>query len=83
MTTPANLIFIQSDNHNRAVTGCYGHAVVKTPTLDKLAARGARFANSYSTSALCCPARAAMACGLEFARSHSMDLVVIWRSYSW
>ncbi|MEO7726816.1 MAG: sulfatase-like hydrolase/transferase, partial [Burkholderiales bacterium] len=63
MTTPANLIFIQSDNHNRAVTGCYGHAVVKTPALDKLAARGARFANSYSTSALCCPARAAMATG--------------------
>jgi hypothetical protein len=40
MTTPANLIFIQSDNHNRNVTGCYGHAIVKTPTLDKLAARG-------------------------------------------
>ncbi len=63
MTTPANLIFIQSDNHNRQVTGCYGHAIVKTPTLDKLAAGGARFANSYSTSALCCPARAAMATG--------------------
>ena len=63
MTTPANLIFIQSDNHNRQVTGCYGHAIVKTPTLDKLAARGVRFANSYSTSALCCPARAAMATG--------------------
>ena len=63
MTAPANLIFIQSDNHNRQVTGCYGHSIVKTPTLDKLAARGARFANSYSTSALCCPARAAMACG--------------------
>ena len=63
MTAPANLIFIQSDNHNRQVTGCYGHAIVKTPTLDKLAARGVRFANSYSTSALCCPARAAMATG--------------------
>ena len=63
MTAPANLIFIQSDNHNRAVTGCYGHAIVKTPALDKLAARGVRFANSYSTSALCCPARAAMATG--------------------
>ena len=63
MTTAANLIFIQSDNHNRQVTGCYGHAIVKTPTLDKLARLGVRFANSYSTSALCCPARAAMATG--------------------
>ncbi len=60
---PTNLVVIVSDNHNRHVTGCYGHAIVKTPTLDKLAARGVRFAASYSTSALCCPARAAMATG--------------------
>jgi len=58
-----NLIFIQSDNHNRQVAGCYGHAIVRTPTLDKIASRGVRFTNSYSTSALCCPARAAMATG--------------------
>jgi choline-sulfatase len=63
MTAPANLIFIQSDNHNRQITGCYGHAIVRTPTLDKLAESGVRFADSYSTSALCCPARAAMATG--------------------
>ncbi len=63
MTTPANLIFIQSDNHNRHVAGCYGHEFVRTPTLDKIASRGVRFAASYSTSALCCPARAAMATG--------------------
>ncbi len=60
---PTNLVVIVSDNHNRHVTGCYGHAIVRTPTLDKLAARGVRFAASYSVSALCCPARAAMATG--------------------
>lgn len=63
MTQAANLIFFQSDNHNRAVTGCYGHAYVKTPNLDRIAASGVRFENSYSTSALCCPARAAIATG--------------------
>jgi choline-sulfatase len=63
MTQPANLIFFQSDNHNRAVTGCYGHAHVKTPNIDRIAASGVRFENSYSTSALCCPARAAIATG--------------------
>ncbi len=63
MTQPANLIFFQSDNHNRAVTGCYGHAYVKTPNLDRIAASGVRFAHAYSTSALCCPARAAIATG--------------------
>jgi len=63
MTQPANLIFFQSDNHNRAVTGCYGHAYVKTPNIDRIASLGVRFENSYSTSALCCPARAAIATG--------------------
>ncbi len=63
MTQPANLIFFLSDNHNRAVTGCYGHRYVKTPNIDRIAAAGVRFANSYSTSALCCPARAALATG--------------------
>ncbi len=63
MTQPANLIFFQSDNHNRAVSGCYGHAYVKTPNIDRIAANGVRFENAYSTSALCCPARAAIATG--------------------
>ena len=63
MTQPANLIFFQSDNHNRAVTGCYGHAIVKTPSIDRIAHAGVRFENAYSTSALCCPARAAIATG--------------------
>ncbi len=63
MTTPANLLFIVSDNHNRQVTGCYGHPIVKTPTLDKLAARGTRFANSYAQSTLCVPSRASLATG--------------------
>ena len=63
MTGPANLIFFLSDNHNREVTGCYGHSVVKTPTLDKLAQRGVRFANSYCASTLCVPSRASLATG--------------------
>lgn len=63
MTLPANLIFFQSDNHNRAVAGCYGHGTVKTPNIDRIANSGVRFANAYSTSALCCPARAAIATG--------------------
>ena len=63
MTTPANLLFILADNHNREVVGCYGHTIVKTPALDQLAARGVRFSASYSASALCCPSRAALATG--------------------
>jgi choline-sulfatase len=60
---PANLVFFLSDNHSRRVLGCYGHPVVRTPNLDRIAASGVRFSNSYCASPLCCPARASLATG--------------------
>ena len=63
MSLPQRLVIFVADNHNRAILGCYGHPVVKTPHIDSIARRGTRFANAYSTSPLCCPARAAMATG--------------------
>ena len=63
MTEPSNLIFFIADNHNRAYAGCYGHAVAQTPTIDRIAATGVRFKNAYAASAVCCPARAALATG--------------------
>jgi choline-sulfatase len=52
-----------ADQHNRQMMGCAGHPDVKTPNLDRLAARGTRFANAYTNSPICVPARAAMATG--------------------
>lgn len=43
--------------------GCYGVKTVQTPNLDGLAARGLRFANFYSTSAVCSPGRASLHTG--------------------
>lgn len=63
MTQPANLILFQSDNHNGHLAGCYGHPIVKTPVMDRIAARGVRFANAYCTSPLCCPSRSSLATG--------------------
>jgi len=60
---PQNFLFIMADEHNRAMMGCSGHPLVKTPNLDALAARGTRFANAYTNSPICVPARAAMATG--------------------
>jgi choline-sulfatase len=62
-TQPANLIIFVSDNHNSTVLGCAGHPAVDTPTLDRLAATGARFDNAYCASPICAPARAALATG--------------------
>jgi choline-sulfatase len=58
-----NLLFLMADQHNRRYAGCYGHPIVRTPNLDRLAARGARFDSAYCTSPICVPARASLATG--------------------
>ncbi|HVX71564.1 MAG TPA: sulfatase-like hydrolase/transferase, partial [Devosia sp.] len=60
---PSNILFILSDEHSRRVLGCYGHPMIKTPHLDALAARGVRFADAYTNSPICVPARASLATG--------------------
>src|SRR5580700_1309485 len=60
---PTNLLFILSDEHSRRVLGCYGHGMIRTPNLDRLAAQGVRFSDAYSNSPICVPSRAALATG--------------------
>ncbi len=52
-----NILLLTSDEHRADVAGYEGNAVVRTPTLDRLAARGAWFANAYCTSPVCVPSR--------------------------
>ena len=60
---PANLLIIMADQHSRRVLGCHGHPLVRTPHLDRLAARGTRFSDAYTNSPICVPARASFATG--------------------
>ena len=60
---PMNLLVIMDDEHNRNMLGCYGHPMVKTPNLDRLADRGVRFTSAYTNSPICVPARASLATG--------------------
>jgi choline-sulfatase len=60
---PQNLVFIMSDEHNSRFMGCARHDVVKTPHLDRLAARGTMFENAYTNCPICVPARASFATG--------------------
>lgn len=58
-----NLLLICSDEHDPRYMGCSGHPFVKTPNLDRLAARGTRFTNAWTPCPICVPARGSLATG--------------------
>ena len=60
---PQNILYIISDEHRYSALGSYGSDIVKTPMLDRLAAKGTRFTNAYCPSPTCVPCRASLATG--------------------
>jgi arylsulfatase A-like enzyme len=58
-----NFLFLISDQQRAADLGCYGHKTVKTPNIDKLAARGSRFDRFYCATPICMPNRATLMTG--------------------
>ncbi len=53
-----NILFIFADQLHAFALGCMGNPQVHTPNLDRLAARGVLFRNTYSSAPLCTPMRA-------------------------
>jgi iduronate 2-sulfatase len=68
---PLNVLFIAVDDL-RPDLGCYGHPLVKTPNLDRLAQRGMLFQRAYCQQALCNPSRASVMTG------RSVDTLRLW-----
>jgi choline-sulfatase len=68
-----NILLIMADQLAHRSLATYGHKLVKTPNLDRLAREGTVFENFYSTSPLCAPARATVMNGLLPSRTGVYD----------
>ena len=60
---PYNIVYIMTDDHTAQMMSCYDTRYAKTPNLDRIAADGIRFTNSFVANSLSGPSRACMLTG--------------------
>ncbi len=58
MAKKPNILVLMVDQLAPQALGCYGHKVVHSPNIDKLANNGLVFDSAYCNSPLCTPSRA-------------------------
>ncbi|MFN0079787.1 MAG: sulfatase-like hydrolase/transferase [Prosthecobacter sp.] len=69
--TKPNILFIAVDDL-RPQLGCYGDKLIKSPNIDRIAARGIVFEKAYVQQAVCSPSRTAIMTGLR------PDVTKVW-----
>ena len=74
-----NVLFLAVDDL-RPEFGAYGKSYVKTPNLDRLAARGVTFDRAYCQQAVCSPSRSSIMTGMRPDSTKVYDLVTHFRT---
>ncbi len=62
-----------SDEHGAQFSSTYGHPIVETPNMDRLAAQGVTFDANYCNSPLCIPSRASFMTGQYVSTAEIWD----------
>lgn len=70
-----NIVVILCDDLGYGDLECYGHPVIKTPNLNKLAADGARLTDCYSAAPVCSPSRVGLLTGRSPNRAGVYDWI--------
>lgn len=58
-----NILWISTEDMSPRL-GCYGDNTIKTPNIDRLASRGVRYTNVFTTAAISAPCRAGIITGM-------------------
>ena len=70
-----NILVFLCDDLGYGDLGCYGHPVIQTPNLDRLAEEGIRFTDFYSTAPVCSASRAGLLTGRTPSRVGVFDWI--------
>jgi choline-sulfatase len=70
---PPNILIIMSDEHGAQFSDVYGHRLIDTPAMGRLAAEGVTFDSAYCNVPLCAPSRVCFMTGQDNHNNKGWD----------
>jgi arylsulfatase A-like enzyme len=64
-----NIVWIMADDLGHGDLSCYGQTKFRTPNIDRIAAEGTRFTQSYSGCTVCAPSRSVLMTGYHMGHT--------------